>query len=111
VLEQQPGDSDGIVPMTSSHASRSSGAWARRVESVWKNAFTIRAQSFRKYTINAIAVATWRPTRNARNEDSLVDCCVTTWLHPKTAGMITLWPRLDTGNSSVMPCRMPMKIA
>src|SRR5207342_180415 len=64
----------------------------------------------------AIAVATCRPTMNARYEDCSLLCCalsVTRCAHepPISAGTSTEWPRLETGNSSVTPCSTPIVAA
>jgi hypothetical protein len=54
--------------------------------------------------INAAAVATCKPTMNARYGDSGLDTLGSCALEPPTrAGISTLWPRLETGNSSVTP--------
>ena len=51
-----------------------------------------------------IAVATCRPTMNARYGDSgLATFRSFAQLPPMSAGISTLWPRLETGNSSVVP--------
>ena len=71
----------------------------------------IRRQSARKYQARASAVATWRPTRNARKYDSLASWAATMSVQPKNAGRITEWPRLETGNSSVTPWIRPSTIA
>ncbi len=49
----------------------------------------------------------------ARYGDSPLDSSVTRVSHepPNQAGIKTLWPRLETGNSSVSPCMIPMTIA
>ena len=61
--------------------------------------------------MSASAVATWRPTRKARKQDSDADCAATTSVQPRSCGKITEWPRLATGKSSVTPCRTPSTIA
>src|SRR6478672_4229443 len=59
--------------------------------------------------ISATAVATCRPTINARYGDS-GELTFRSACHepPMTAGISTLCPRLDTGNSSVIPCTAPI---
>src|SRR5690348_4485773 len=59
--------------------------------------------------IMAVAVATCSPTIYARYGDSAVDTSRScAHCPPMIAGISTAWPRLDTGNSSVIPCRSPM---
>ena len=70
----------------------------------------ISNQSRQKKTNSASAVPTWSATRNARKKLS-PDCALTTSVQPSSAASSTEWPRLDTGNSSVMPWKIPMTIA
>jgi len=50
-------------------------------------------------------------TTKASQKDSLSDCASTSESQPKRLGKITVWPRLETGKSSVTPCRRPRTIA
>ena len=83
----------------------------------WRTELTkppmIRTQSRQKNISSASAVATCRPTMNARYGDSLACSWLTKRCHepPIRAGTSTEWPRLDTGKSSVTPCRTPIVIA
>ena len=62
--------------------------------------------------IMAMAVATCRPTMKARyGEPGAVMLRSCAQLPPTSAGMSTLWPRLDTGNSSVTPWNRPTTTA
>ncbi len=55
-----------------------------------------------------MAVATCSPTMNARYGDSgLATLRSVAQLPPIRAGISTLWPRLETGNSSVTPWIRP----
>ncbi|SKW29996.1 Uncharacterised protein [Mycobacteroides abscessus subsp. abscessus] len=59
-------------------------------------------------------MATCNPTTKARyGVPESESPCVTSCCHepPIHAGTSTEWPRLDTGNSSVTPCRAPMTMA
>ena len=72
----------------------------------------IRSQSFQKKISRATAVATCRPTMNARYGDSGAETFRSRAHRPPiSAGMMTLWPRLETGNSSVTPWKRPTTIA
>ncbi len=58
--------------------------------------------------IMAMAVATCSPTMNARYGESFADTFRSLAHCPPTmAGMSTLWPRLDSGKSSVTPWISP----
>src|SRR5262249_13574216 len=73
---------------------------------------TMRTQSRQKNATSASAVATWRPTMNARYGDSGAETDKSAAHRPPiSAGSSTLCPRLDTGNSSLTPCRRPTTIA
>src|ERR1700761_5048866 len=50
-------------------------------------------------------------TTNASHGDSGWDCQRTMLCQPNRLGKITVWPRLETGNSSVAPWRIPSTIA
>ena len=54
---------------------------------------------------------TCSPTMKARKNDSDADCEFTRLCQPRSPGNNTLWPRLETGKSSVMPCVSPMMMA
>src|SRR5947207_3881138 len=60
---------------------------------------------------SAVAVATCRPTRNARKNDSGWAWAAARLSHPKIVGRITAWPRLEMGNSSVTPWITPITTA
>src|SRR6202008_2042050 len=47
----------------------------------------------------------------ASHGDSDCDCQATTLCQRNRVGNSTVWPRLDTGNSSVAPWRIPRTIA
>jgi hypothetical protein len=112
----------GIVPITSSQASRSSlsRATIRRSLSVGprvrNQAEMMRTQSLRKKINNATAVPTCSATMNERYglaslsavEDWVTSC---SQLPPNRAGTSTEWPRLEIGNSSVTPCNSPSTAA
>ena len=55
---------------------------------------------------STMAVAKWVATKKVRKLELF-------WLifQLKSLGMITLWPRLDMGKSSVKPCSKPRIIA
>src|SRR5260370_33268394 len=55
---------------------------------------------------SASAVPTCNRTRNGRNVGAFWST-----LHPNRCGMITAWPRLLTGKSSVTPCTTASTIA
>src|SRR2546430_5320391 len=98
----------GIVPTTSSQpsfASVSSGAiWRSRRER--PRPLTIRTQSRQKKPSSTIAVARCVATRNVMKNLSFW------WMsHPSSFGRMTLWPRLEIGNSSLTPCSRPRTIA
>jgi hypothetical protein len=77
-----------------------------------KNPPMIRTQSRQKYAVIPIAVATWRPTTIARYGDSgLETSMLASQLGPIKSGISTLWPRLETGKSSVIPWMRPMTTA
>ena len=77
-----------------------------------KKPLMMRSQSRQKKMIMAIAVATCIPTMNARYGDSGADTLRScAQLPPISAGISTLCPRLDTGNSSVTPWISPTTIA
>src|SRR5438132_2683785 len=59
----------------------------------------------------AVAVATCRPTRNARKNDSGRAWTLDRLSQPTTVGRTTAWPRLEIGNSSVMPWVRPITSA
>src|SRR5579859_5758977 len=62
--------------------------------------------------ISPMAVATCRPTMNARYGDSGEDTFRSlAQLPPTRAGIRTLWPRLDIGKSSVTPWMNPTTVA
>ena len=72
----------------------------------------MRAQSLRKNTTSATAVATCTATRNDRYGESLADMFrFAAQLPPNRAGMRILCPRLETGKSSVTPCYRPITMA
>ena len=48
---------------------------------------------------------------NASQGDSVCDCQATMLLHPNSFGNSTVWPRLETGNSSETPWSVPRTIA
>ncbi len=50
-------------------------------------------------------------TTNASHGDSGCDCQATMFPQRNRVGINTVWPRLDTGNSSVAPCTTPSTIA
>ena len=59
-----------------------------------------------------MAVATCSPTMNARYGELGADTfSVFAQLPPISAGISTLCPRLETGNSSVTPCMSPVTTA
>ncbi len=102
----------GMVPSTIIHASRSSGVSTRRWRTEVPKPCTMRTQSRQKYTSSASAVATCSPTTNARYGDSGAETFRSRPQEPPiSAGMSTLCPRLETGNSSVTPCRAPITTA
>ncbi len=72
----------------------------------------IRTHSRRKKISRAIAVATCRPTMNARYGDSGAETSRSLAHRPPiSAGISTLCPRLETGKSSVTPWKSPTTIA
>src|SRR5665213_2175567 len=50
-------------------------------------------------------------TTNASQGDSVWDCMTTSWCQPNSVGNRTVWPRLETGKSSVTPWSRPSTIA
>ena len=90
------------VPCGSNRLVPGSGAMTCRSEA--KKAPMIRTQSRQKKTIMARAVATCSPTMYARYGDSALETSRScAHCPPMSAGISTAWPRLDTGNSSVIP--------
>ena len=61
-----PARPTGMVPATSSQANRSPDVWIRRCRTELAKPASTRTQSRQKNTSRAAAVATCRPTRNAR---------------------------------------------
>ena len=90
------------VPCSSHRRVPGAGATKCQIEA--KKARMIRTQSRQKKMIMAAAVATCSPTMYARYGDSAAET-LRSCAHcpPMIAGMSTAWPRLDTGNNSVMP--------
>ena len=90
----------GIEPTTSSHpsfASASSGSMPRS-RSERPSPRRMRTQSRQKKPKSTIAVARWVAIRKVRKYLSFW------WMsQPSSFGRITLWPRLETGNSSETP--------
>jgi hypothetical protein len=102
----------GMVAMMIIQASRSSVVDIRRYRTDVTNPRTMRTQSRQKKTSRAAAVATCSPTMNARYGDSGAETLRSRAQRPpSTAGSRTLWPRLETGNSSVTPCSAPITMA
>ena len=68
----------------------------------------VRSQRRQKYATSASAVATCRPTMNARYGDSGA-LTLRSWaqLPSSIAGISTVCPRLLTGNSSLTPRSRP----
>ncbi len=58
-----------------------------------------------------MAEPTWSMTTKASHGDSVWDCQVTMLCQRNSVGKRTVWPRLETGKSSVTPCRRPRMIA
>jgi hypothetical protein len=102
----------GIVATMIIQASRSSAVSTRRYRRDVTKPVMMRNQSRQKYTSNAAAVATWSPTMNARYGDSGA-ATLRSDAHrpPINAGSRMLWPRLETGKSSLTPCSRPTTIA
>ncbi|GAP59207.1 hypothetical protein AHiyo1_24560 [Arthrobacter sp. Hiyo1] len=98
----------GTVPTTRSQPSFayvSDGAiFLSRIERPRPLAISI--QSRRKKKNSTIAVARWVAMRKFRNSGAF-------WSRPqpKSLGRMTLWPRLEIGKSSVIPCSRPMTMA
>jgi len=102
----------GMVARMIIHASRSSGVETERVRREEMKPRTIRSQSRQKYAIIATAVATCRPTTNARYGEFGADTLSAfAQFPPISAGSSTLCPRLETGNSSVTPWTRPVTTA
>ena len=102
----------GIVARMIIQASRSSGVETDRVRTDEMKPPAMRSQSRQKYAIIPIAVATWSPTTNARYGESGADTLSAfAQLPPIRAGISTLCPRLETGNSSVTPWIRPVTTA
>ena len=102
-----------MVATMMNQAARSSGVSALRFTTLEPKPRTMRAQSRQKTAMSASAVATWSPTTKARYGDSGEACSVTSRDQepPMNAGTMTVWPRLETGKSSVTPWMAPMTIA
>ena len=103
----------GMVATTNSQPRRSSEVSIRRRRAERTRPRTMRTHSRRKNTTSANAVATWRPTRKARKNDSGRACARARACQrpPSRLGRSTECPRLETGNSSVTPCSSPITIA
>ena len=102
----------GMVASTRCQASRSSAVRTFRSRTEVPSPRTMRTQSRQKKMIRASAVATCSPTMNARYGDSAEFTLRSRPQEPPiNAGSSTLWPRLETGKSSVTPCRRPMTAA
>jgi hypothetical protein len=48
---------------------------------------------------------------NASHGDSGCDCHLTMFSQPNNVGNSTVWPRLEIGNNSETPCRVPSRTA
>ena len=98
----------GIVPTTNSQpslASVSSGAISR-LRRLRPKPRTMRTQSRQKNPSSTSAVARCVATRKVMKYESFW------WMfQPSSLGRITLWPRLEIGNSSLKPCSRPSTIA
>ena len=96
-----------------SQARRWSSVSMRRWMTLTHKPRTRRTHSLQKNRIRAVAVATCSPTTNARYGDSGEASWATSFAQepPMSAGTRTVWPRLETGNSSVTPWTIPMTMA
>ncbi len=104
----RPSRPAGTVPTTSSQPSLAS--WLSGA--IWRSTSErhmpakIRIQSWKKKMNRTMAVARWVAIKNVMKYGSFW------WMfQPSSCGRITLWPRLEIGNSSENPCSSPSTIA